>query len=444
MATIGEGTRLTRQSGRERVLSTKAADASQGGRSENEDEESIRCRTPPVAPKRTVKGANQFLREPATKSNSQGIVADKIKAILKPENAQVEKLTRMVAAMTKSMDERQDHYDEQTAMLMDQTAMLKDQTATLKETIKELRTEVGELTGLVHAMSVTSQAPTTPGTVPSISYAEVARTPPVSTPSNIHTLSTTPTASSYGLYCTVDTSRVEEDLKSQAQPGPIRKAVEEEMRTKEELSGWRCATVTKDARMADRVKIACRSEEELQKVKQAAERTLIPGARVMRDQLYPVKVDNANRTGVIDQEGNVLSNAAETLGIENEVTIAKIAWLSLRNSGKAYGSMVIYVTKGSDAVRLLQEQYFNIAGESANTRVFERRDGPTQCYNCQGLGHKAYACTKVRVCARCAEEGHAHKDCKAIVPKCALCSGPHESYSRNCRLLSNAPRPSDE
>lgn len=38
--------------------------------------------------------------------------------------------------------------------------------------------------------------------------------------------------------------------------------------------------------------------------------------------------------------------------------------------------MVVYVTKGSDAVRLLQGQYFDVAGESAYTRVFEPCRGP--------------------------------------------------------------------
>jgi hypothetical protein len=95
-----------------------------------------------------------------------------------------------------------------------------------------------------------------------------------------------------------------------------------------------------------------------------------------------VKVDNANRTAVLDQEGNVLPRAAEVLGKENEVQIAKIGWLSRKDTGKAYGSMVVYVTKGSEAARLLQDQYFNVRGESAYTRVFEPRYSPQRCYRC--------------------------------------------------------------
>lgn len=156
---------------------------------------------------------------------------------------------------------------------------------------------------------------------------------------------------------------------------------------------------------------------------------------MLRDQLYPVRVDNANRTTIIDQDGKVLPGAAEVLGKENEVSIAKVAWLSRRDSGKVYGSMVVYVTKGSDATRLLQGQYFHVAGESAYTRVFEPRYGPSKCYRCQELGHKAFACTKAQVCARCSQTGHHHSECHQAIPKCTSCGGPHESFSRNCQVL---------
>ncbi|KAM4061652.1 reverse transcriptase [Hirsutella rhossiliensis] len=154
----------------------------------------------------------------------------------------------------------------------------------------------------------------------------------------------------------------------------------------------------------------------------------------MRDQLYPVRVDNANRTAVLDAEGNVLPGAIEALSAENRVTIGKISWLSKRESGKAYGSMVVYVTKKSDAERLLEGYYFDLAGESATTYVFEPRTGPVQCFNCQEIGHKAYSCKKQRTCGKCANVGHHHRECTAIEPKCVPCGGPHESFSWKCRM----------
>jgi hypothetical protein len=272
---------------------------------------------------------------------------------------------------------------------------------------------------------------------PRASYADAVRTPPLSQPTNIRSLSsmrTTPSSFTDTLHCTIDTSRVEDHNQVEAQVGSIRRAIETEVKAKEGREAWRCAAVIKDSRNEHRVKIVCRDEAELRRVKEAAEKVVVQGARILRDQLYPVKVDNVNRSAVLDSEGNVLVGAAEALGKENNVTIAKISWLSKRDSGKAYGSMVIYVTKGSDAKRLLNGMYFDLAGESAYTNVFERRVGPVQCYNCQELGHKAFSCKKPRACGKCAQPGHGHGQCRAVEPKCVLCNGPHESSSPNCRV----------
>ena len=71
---------------------------------------------------------------------------------------------------------------------------------------------------------------------------------------------------------------------------------------------------TKDPRNTARIRITCRNEAELQLVKEAAEKSAVAGARVLRDQLYPVKIDNANRSAILDQDGAILTGARETLG----------------------------------------------------------------------------------------------------------------------------------
>jgi hypothetical protein len=236
------------------------------------------------------------------------------------------------------------------------------------------------------------------------------------------------------LFCTIDTSRVGEEDKAKAQVTNIRQQIEEEMRGNEQTKNWRCAAMIKDPKNADRVKVICRNEDEIQQVKEAAQKIDIPGLRVLRDQLYPVKIDNANRTAVLDADGNILLGAAEALGKENNVNIAKISWLSKKDSNKAYGSMVVYTTKATEARRLIEGNYFDIAGESAYTRMFEPQTGPAQCFNCQEIGHKAFACKKSQTCAKCAEKGHHHSTCQAVVLKCVPCGGPHESFSKNCRV----------
>ncbi|KAF6515846.1 hypothetical protein HZS61_004587 [Fusarium oxysporum f. sp. conglutinans] len=276
---------------------------------------------------------------------------------------------------------------EQTARDMEhlREKVMKELTKVQAQTAEEIK-QVKEQLHMV-ADTIASSAQTSPQP----SYADVARSSPTSQPSNVRTLSsmrTTPSSFTDTLFCTIDTSRVIQEDRGKVQVGEVRQAIEEKL------------------------------------VKDAAEKTVVKGARVLRDQLYPVKVDGANRTAVLDSSGNVLPGAEEPLGRENEVTIAKMHWLSDKENGKMYGSMVIYVTKASDARRLLEERYFHLAGESASTNVFERRQGPDQCYNCWETGHKAFACSKTQRCGRCAVTGHRHRDCQAVEPKRQGEAGP--------------------
>jgi transcription antitermination factor NusA-like protein len=105
----------------------------------------------------------------------------------------------------------------------------------------------------------------------------------------------------------------------------IRKVIEAEIQTHENQGTWRCAAVVKEARNLERIRVICRDESEVALVKEAAQKITVPGVRVLRDQLYPVRIDNANRTAVLDTEGKILPGAAKALGRENEVNIAKIA-----------------------------------------------------------------------------------------------------------------------
>jgi hypothetical protein len=194
-----------------------------------------------------------------------------------------------------------------------------------------------------------------------------------------------------------------------------------------------------DPKNNHRIRIACRDEAEHQLVKKVAETKIGVGARVLRDELYPIKVDSVNRAAVLDEKDEIRAGAAAAFSEENEVTVAKIAWLSRKESAKAYGSMVVYLTRGTDARRLLADGFFHAGGESGVTSTFERRPRPTQCYNCQEIGHKAFQCKNVQKCARCAAEGHRHSDCNQTVLKCVPCGGPHESYSKNCRKLYPSP-----
>lgn len=315
----------------------------------------------------------------------------------------------------------------EVGLIKQELQAVKEECQAVKDELRRTKQEMAD--GIATLASAQSS--------PRLSYADVARIPPTSHPSNITSLSsnyTTRTTFTNTLYCTIDTSRVEKDASDQVSAGAIRAMVENGMRNEQDNATWRCRAVTMDPKNPHRVRIACRDEAEHKTVKQAVEANLVQGARILRDDLYPIRVDSVNRTAVLDETGNIRTGATEALSKENDTQVAKIAWLSNRAVPKAYGSMVVYLTKVSDARRFLQEGFFYAGGESGYTKAFERRDRPNRCYNCQEItSHKAYQCTKPQVCGRCAKEGHHQTECTEAILKCVPCGGPHESFSRNCR-----------
>lgn len=186
---------------------------------------------------------------------------------------------------------------------------LEQEVVDTKEELQKVRQQLQTLQASVNP-TVNSQVQSGPRA----SYADAVRTPPNSQPTSPRSLSSMRTntpSSTDTLHCTIDTSRVEEQNQVEAQVGNIRRAIETEVKVREGHEAWRCAAVIKDPRNAHRVKIVCRDEAELRRVKEAAEKVVVPGARVLRDQLYPVKVDSVNRSAVLDSDGNVLTGAAD-------------------------------------------------------------------------------------------------------------------------------------
>jgi hypothetical protein len=372
------------------------------------------------------------------------------------QGTNLDEIARLIASLKATVTQQNDVIEglrtELKEIKADQQALKKQNTESQAELralkgpveraaaeIESVKTQMTEELKQVHEQldTITSSIASA-NTSPNPSYADVARTPPISLPSKVRTLTsfnTTPSNFTDTLYCTIDTSRVVNDEGNGMSAGTIRATVEREIRAKEDHANWRCRAVTVDPKNTNRIRIACRNETEHQLVKSIAETKIGAGARVLRDELYPIKVDNVKRTAVLDENDGIRAGAAEAFSEENETTVAKIAWLSKKDVPKAYGSMVVYLTKGTDARRLLGEGFFHAGGESGTTSVFERRPRPEQCYNCQEIGHKSFQCKNAQKCARCATEGHHHGSCNEMILRCVPCGGPHESFSKNCRKL---------
>ena len=59
---------------------------------------------------------------------------------------------------------------------------------------------------------------------------------------------------------------------------------------------------------------------------------------------------------------------------------------------------------------------------------------PTQCFNCQYYGHVAKYCKGACRCVYCGVRGHRKSEnkCQVDRPKCCLCRGNHQAYSKRC------------
>jgi DNA polymerase III alpha subunit (gram-positive type) len=324
---------------------------------------------------------------------------------------------------------------------MEMTRELQEAVAKQEETMNEMGKQMAEMKEqMTEELQRTREQLETIATsamdVSQRSYADVTRSSTSKPQAGPRTATVTvPPIPTDTLYCTIDVSRIEDD-DARPSAGTIRATVENEARAELHSPAWRCRAVTKDPKNPHRIRISCRDESEHEAVKRIAETKLARGTRVLRDDLYPIKVDNVSRTAVLNEMNEIRIEAAETLGRENDTEVAKVAWLSKRDVPKAYGSMVVYLKKRSEARRLIGEGFFVAGGESGTTRVFERRERPKQCYNCQQItNHKAYQCDRSQVCGRCAREGHHHSRCTETISRCIPCGGPHESYSRNCQKL---------
>ncbi|KAL9564020.1 hypothetical protein ACKAV7_011880 [Fusarium commune] len=123
-----------------------------------------------------------------------------------------------------------------------------------------------------------------------------------------------------------ETKRLQEALKEQMeitrelkeavakQEEIVHEIVENEVCSELDNPTWRCRAVTKDPKNPHRVRITCRDESEHEIVKRAAEIKLALGARILRDDLYPIRVDNVSRIAVLNERNEVRTEITEMLG----------------------------------------------------------------------------------------------------------------------------------
>lgn len=108
------------------------------------------------------------------------------------------------------------------------------------------------------------------------------------------------------------------------------------------------------------------------------------GARVVGESWYAVKFDGVPKRNVMqDAQSAVLRpTLAAEISEENQVQITQVKWISKSNVDKHHGSMIVKVARKEDAVKLLQDHYVSIKGETVFAREYVQRASPTRCYKC--------------------------------------------------------------
>ncbi|OAA62381.1 Zinc finger, CCHC retroviral-type [Akanthomyces lecanii RCEF 1005] len=326
-------------------------------------------------------------------------------------------MQRMLELMEKSyskMRQMEEKTNDQSKIIEGLHQKIGEMQQELGQAKVELKQACEELAQTRTALEAITKSPV--WSSPQPSYADMARTPPESHPSNVMTLSTSRTASTSSgdtIYCTIDMQETEDSVNERVTAKTIRTILETEMRAKPHNGAWRCRAVTEDRSNPQRMRVVCRNESEQDMVKKTIEEKL-PAARILDNGYHRLRVDGVPRTVMLDEDGNDLPEVTAILSTANDTEVAKATWLSDRQL-KNYGSILVEFKKASEARRFLDEGFFYVGDVSAKTAAFKHQPRPKQCYNCQELtGHRAADCKKPRVCARCAKEGHHHRDCTEI------------------------------
>lgn len=276
-------------------------------------------------------GQTIVARTAATSGGDGKAMLQRVLELLDASRTEMKEMRQIITEQFETIRKQQKLIEELQQQGKDTKREILDSRQEVRDARKELCDAKEELKQAVEQLEAITTRVTES---PQPSYADIARSAPSSQPSNIRTLSTGNTSPSNftdTFYCTIDTSRVDDGDNDQTTAGAIRSMAEEEIRAEQGQSNWRCRAVIKDPKKPNRVKIACRDEAEQNMVKRIVEAKLPQGARVLRDELYPVKVDHVNRTAVLNDSGDVRPGAAEAFGKENDTQIAKIAWLSKRD-----------------------------------------------------------------------------------------------------------------
>jgi hypothetical protein len=178
----------------------------------------------------------------------------------------MEALTNKLCTVMEALEQHRQASAEEAAIMRMQldaaSKRIESLSAEVKQQSEELQANQRQtITELLNTPSTIAQSPN------QNSYARLAGLSP---PQSANAIAATTLTLADKSYCTIDTTRVREEDKELTHPGIIRESIERAIRKRDKMDNWRCVAVTKDMRNGDRVRITCRSEEEMKMVREVA------------------------------------------------------------------------------------------------------------------------------------------------------------------------------
>ena len=180
------------------------------------------------------------------------------------------------------------------------------------------------------------------------------------------------------------------------------------------------------------LKIRCTNEENAKEVRKLDWNQALEGASTI-EQMYGFVVHGVMKYD-IDPDSHKSEEIKSRIEYANyeTITVAKVKPLRRRNRNPTATthSIVIFTKCPKEADECIQNG-INIEHRHYLPEKYIPQCQITQCFKCQGYGHKASICTRKATCGKCAQE-HETKNCESETRKCALCKGPHAAWEREC------------
>jgi len=376
---------------------------------------------------------------------NQAKVVEQQGRMIEQQGRMIEQQGKMIEEQGRRLEGHMKDTKAQFAAINERVDHMNDRFVAIDQQLLALNERLNALVNAGTPLGINGAAP--------LSYAGVLRSNLKSSPAgttsqgtpvtNICSMNPSSSASQQGAAASpsisIDFSGSESTTYRTDKPGAVRRRIDDALAGQEATGDIKCGGISRNPKDANKFKVFFGDEGQVQTVRQHNEwlTTRFPGAKLLAEQWYPVRIDGVYKFAVLNDSHStkVKEEAVKQVGDENGVAIHKIQWLSKPNSDKTYGSMVMYLARREDAIKLLQRGMVDIEGETAFARRYERRVGPVRCYKCHQFNHIAARCpSPVDVCGRCAESGHTARDCTSTTTKCVTCGGHHSTYDRNCRI----------